>query len=195
MNNKRIPFLIGGILLLLIIWMIVAYNSLVNKQEKVSLTWAEVQNTYQRRLDLIPNLINVVRGASDFEKETFRKIAEARANAQSNLGSTDPTAEGYKKQQKAQDSLAMNVNRLIVLVEKYPNLTATAAYTGLQTQLEGTERRIRIARKDFNAAVAIYNNKLRSFPTNLVGGMLGFKTKTGFTAAEGAEKTVEITFK
>ncbi len=195
MNSKRIPFLLGGILLLLIIWMIVAFNSLVNKQEKVSLTWAEVQNTYQRRLDLIPNLVNVVRGASDFEKETFRKIAEARANAQANLGSTDPTAEGYKKQKQAQDSLAMNVNRLIVLVEKYPNLTATAAYTGLQTQLEGTERRIRIARKDFNSAVAIYNNKLRSFPTNLVGGILGFKTKTGFTAAEGAEKTVEITFK
>ena len=179
---------------MLIIWMVVAYNSLVNKQEKVSLTWAEVQNTYQRRLDLIPNLVNVVKGASDFEQETFRKIAEARANAQKNLGTTDPTAEGYKKQQQAQDSLAMNVNRLIILIEKYPNLTATKAYSGLQTQLEGTERRIRIARKDFNSAVAIYNNKLRSFPTNLVGGMLGFKTKTGFAADAGAEKNVEIKF-
>lgn len=195
MNNKRVPFLIGGILLLLIIWMVVAYNSLVNKQEKIGLTWAEVQNTYQRRMDLIPNLVNIVKGSSEFEKETLRKIAEARANAQRNLGSTDPNAEEYKKQQQAQDSLAMNVNRLIILMEKYPELKTTTAYAGLQTQLEGTERRVRVARKDFNAAVNDYNNKLRSFPTNMVGGLLGFKTKTGFIADQGAEKSVEITFK
>ncbi len=195
MNNKRVPFLIGGILLLLIIWMVVSYNSLVNKQEKVKLTWSEVQNTYQRRLDLIPNLVNVVKGASEFEKETFRKIAEARANAQANLGNSDPSPEGLKKQQEAQDSLASTINRLIVLVEKYPELKATTAYAGLQTQLEGTERRIRIARNDFNGAVADYNKKLRGFPTSLVGGMLGFKTKSGFSADEGADKTVEITFK
>lgn len=194
MNNKRIPILIGGIVLLLIIWMTVSYNSLVNKQEKVSLTWAEVQNTYQRRLDLIPNLVNIVKGSSEFEKETLRMIAEARANAQRNLGSTDPNAEDYKKQQEAQDSLAMNVNRLILLMEKYPELKTTTAYAGLQTQLEGTERRIRVARNDFNAAIANYNNKLRSFPTNLVGGLLGFKKKEGFAAEAGAEKTVEIKF-
>lgn len=181
--------------MLLIVWMAVSYNSLVNKQEKVGLAWAEVQNTYQRRLDLIPNLVNVVKGSSEFEKETLSKIAEARANAQRNLGSTDPDSEEYKKQQQAQDSLAMNVNRLILLMEKYPQLKTTTAYAGLQTQLEGTERRIRVARNDFNAAVNAFNNKLRSFPTNLVGGILGFKIKTGFTAAAGAEKPVEITFK
>lgn len=194
MNNKRIPFYIGGILLLLIIWMVVAYNSLVNKQEKVSLTWSEIQNTYQRRLDLIPNLVSVVKGSSEFEKETLRRIAEARANAQRNLGGTDPNAGDYKKQQESQDSLAANVNRLIILIEKYPELKTTTAYAGLQTQLEGTERRIRVARNDFNAAVAVYNNKLRSFPTSLVGGILGFKIRSGFAADAGAEKTVEIKF-
>jgi LemA protein len=196
MQKKRYTGLIvGGIVALLVIFLVTTYNSFVNKEEKVKQQWAEVQSTYQRRLDLVPSLVNVVKGVSDFEQTTLEKIATARSNAVAVASSSDLTAENVNRQNAVQDTLAAATNRLIVVIEKYPVLKGTAAYSGLQTQLEGTERRIRYARNDFNAAVADYNNKVRRFPSNLVAGLLGFKKKEGFEAAAGTGKAVEIKFK
>lgn len=194
MQQKKISsYIVGGvILLILIIWVITSYNSLVKKQEKVKQQWSEIQNTYQRRLDLIPNLVNVVKGVSDFEQTTLQQIAEARSKALAGLSNDEISSNNYQKQQQLQDTLAAAANRMIILIEKYPTLKGTAAYSGLQTQLEGTERRIRVARNDFNAAVADYNKKVRSFPANVVSGLFGFKIKEGFEADTGNDKAVEI---
>lgn len=185
---------VGGILVILLIWITSSYNSLVNKQEKVNQQWAEVQSTYQRRVDLIPNLVNVVKGVADFEKGTLEKIAEARAKAAKGLTVTELSGANYEQQQQLQNELAGSVNRLIIQIERYPNLKGTDAYSGLQTQLEGTERRILVARKDFNEAVNNYNLKVRSFPSNIVAGLFGFARKKGFEADAGTEKTVQIKF-
>ncbi|MBK5271493.1 MAG: LemA family protein [Bacteroidia bacterium] len=193
MQKKNTGYIVGGIILfILIIWVITSYNSLVKKQEKVKQQWSEIQNTYQRRLDLIPNLVNVVKGVSDFEQSTLQQIAEARSRALAGLSNDELTSENYQNQEQLQDTLAAATNRMIILIEKYPTLKGTAAYSGLQTQLEGTERRIKVARNDFNAAVADYNKKVRSFPTNVVSGLFGFKVKEGFEADAGNDKAVEI---
>lgn len=196
MQKKRYTgYIAGAVLVLLGLVIIVTYNSLVKKEEVVKKQWSEVQNTYQRRLDLIPNLVNVVKGMSDFEQTTLEKIAEARSNALRGLSNDELTAENYQQQKQLQDTLAATANRLIIQIEKYPTLKGTAAYAALQTQLERTEYRIKIARNDFNASVAGYNNKVRSFPSNMVAGVFGFKRKDGFVADAGTEKTVEINFK
>jgi len=192
LNKRRTTFIAGAILVLLIIFSVVTYNSLVTKEEKVKQQWAEVQNTYQRRLDLIPNLVNVVKGASGFEQSTLVEISEARAKALSGLNNTELTADNFKKQSDLQDTLAATANRVIVMIEKYPVLKGTSAYSGLQVQLEGTERRIKFARNDFNVAVAAYNKKVRSFPSSIVAGLFGFKKKEGFEAAAGTDKAIEI---
>lgn len=196
MQQKKFSgYIVGGaILLVLLTWIITSYNSFVKKQEKVKLQWSEVQNTYQRRLDLIPNLVNVVKGVSDFEQTTLEKITEARSRAISGLSNDELTAENYQQQKRLQDTLAAAANRLIIQIERYPALKGTAAYAGLQTQLEGTERRIKVARNDFNEAVADYNKKVRGFPSNLVAGIFGFNRKEGFEAVSGTEKAVEINF-
>ncbi|MBL7737598.1 MAG: LemA family protein [Chitinophagaceae bacterium] len=193
-RRKYTTYIIGGILGVLIIFFITTFNALVKREEKVTQQWAEVQNTYQRRLDLVPNLVNVVKGVSDFEQSTLEKIAEARAAAVSGLSNTELTADNVKKQNELQDNLAIATNRMIILIEKYPSLKGTAAYAGLQTQLEGTERRIKVARSDFNEAVASYNKKVRSFPSSLAAGLFGFKTKEGFEAVAGSDKAIEIKF-
>ena len=161
MQKKRYTgYIVGAVLILLGIYVIVTYNSLVKKEEKVKQQWSEVQNTYQRRLDLVPNLVNVVKGVSEFEQTTLENIAAARSKAIS--GQTDDiTADNYNKQRVLQDSLAAAANKLIVIIEKYPVLKGTTAYSGLQTQLEGTERRIKVARNDFNESVADYNTTVR----------------------------------
>jgi len=196
MQQKKFSgYIVGGaILLVLLTWIITSYNSLVKKQEKVKLQWSEVQNTYQRRLDLIPNLVNVVKGVSDFEQTTLEKITEAKSRAITGLSNNELTAENYQQQSRLQDTLAAAANRLIIQIERYPALKGTAAYAGLQTQLEGTERRIRVARNDFNETVADYNKKVRGFPSNLVAGIFGFKRKEGFEAVSGTEKAIEIKF-
>ncbi len=188
-------FLVPLILVaLLILYFITSYNSIVKKEEKVKQDWSEVQNVYQRRLDLIPNLVSVVKGVSEFEKSVLRKIAEARSDAMNGLNQTEVSAQNYQKQKQLQDSLAANVNRLIVLIESYPELQATKSYLALQKQLEGTERRIAVARKDFNESVFNYNRTVKKFPTNLVAGVTGFKSREGFESVAGAEKPVEIKF-
>lgn len=161
MQKKRYTgYIAVAILILLGIYVIVTYNSLVKKEEKVKQQWAEVQSTYQRRLDLVPNLVNVVKGVSDFEQTTLENIAAARSKALT-VQTDDITAENYNKQRVLQDSLAAATNKLIVIIEKYPVLKGTTAYSGLQTQLEGTERRIKVARNDFNESVADYNTAAR----------------------------------
>ncbi|HQX97578.1 MAG TPA: LemA family protein [Chitinophagaceae bacterium] len=195
LQKKFIGLIVGGVILLILVLLsFSSYNSLVKKEEKVKLQWSEVQNTYQRRLDLIPNLVNVVKGLSDFEQTTLEKITEARSKAIAGLSNNELTGENYQQQKKLQDTLAASANRIIMRIEKYPTLKGTAAYAGLQTQLEGTERRIKIARNDFNAAVADYNKKVRSFPTNMTAGLFGFKKKNGFEAVTGTDKNVEIKF-
>ena len=196
MQQKKFSgYIVGGvILLILVIWGVTTRNSLVSKEEKIKLQWAEIQSTYQRRLDLIPNLVNVVKGVSDFEQTTLQNIADARAKALNGLSNNEITGDNYQKQKQLQDSLAATANRMIILIEKYPTLKGTAAYSGLQTQLEGTERRIKVARNDFNEAVAGYNKKVRRFPANILAGLFGFKKKDGFEAVAGSDKAVEIKF-
>ena len=185
-----IPLAILG---LLILYFIVTYNSLVKKEEKVKQDWSEVQNTYQRRLDLVPNLVSVVKGVSEFEKSVMVKITEARSMTNT-ISNTDPDAQDYARQKKLQDSLAANVNRMIIQIEAYPELQANKAYLALQRELVGTERRIVVARKDFNESVYDYNKKVKTFPTKLVAGILGFAPKEGFESDASADKPVVINF-
>ena len=194
-KQRNTGYIIGGIFLLLVIYAVITFNSLVQQEEKVKLQWNEVQNAYQRRLDFIPNVVNIVKGQAGFEQETLVKITEARAKASSvTISSGDLSAEKYNQQIAAQNELATATNRLVIAVEKYPELKGTAAFEGLQTQLEGTERRIKIARKDFNGAIAGYNSSVKGFPTKLVAGIFGFQPKEGFQSDAGAEKVVEIKF-
>jgi LemA protein len=192
-QKRYLGYIVGVAIVLLGLYVIVAYNSLVKKEEEMQRTWNEVQSTYQRRLDLIPNLVNVVKGMSTFEQTTLTKIAEARSKAMAVTGG-EISAENYKNQSHLQDTLAAASNRLIAVIEKYPVLKGTDAYRGLQTQLEGTERRIAVARKDFNTAVADYNMTIRKAENNIVANLFGFKEKQGFQADAGAEKSIEIKF-
>ena len=188
-------YIIIGVLVVLGIYLGATYNSLVKKDEKVNLQANEVQNAFQRRLDLIPNLINVVKGVSDFEKTTLEKITEARSKAASvSISATNVSADEFNKSAAAQNELASATNNLIISIEKYPTLKGTAAYSGLQTQLEGTERRIKVARKDLNEAINNYNSAVRTFPTKLFAGIFGFTQKAGFQADAGADKIIEIKF-
>ena len=193
MNKRLSGIIIGAIVVIATIWLITTYNELVKKQEKVSLQWNEVQNAYQRRLDHIPKLVNVVKGGADFEQTTLQKIAAARAKAQS-LSVTNVTAENVSNVTAAQNELAQEAMRLVAVIEKYPDLKGAKAFLDLQAQLEGTERRIKFARKDFNEAIQDYNSRVKTFPTKLVAGILGFSVKEGFVADAGAEKAVEIKF-
>jgi LemA protein len=196
MNNKRYSgYIIGAILILLGIFLVVTFNALVGKEEKVKLQWNEVQNSYQRRLDLIPNLVNTVKGNANFEQNILTEVTEARAKANFvNVKANDVSANGFNAQSQAQNELANAANRLIIAVEKYPDLQGTKAFTTLQTQLERTELRIKVARKDFNESIQTYNSSVRGFPTKVVASIFGFKPKDGFNADLGADKATEIKF-
>ena len=183
-----------GVFALLIFYVIATYNSIVGKEENVKQNWSEVQNTYQRRMDLIPNLVSVVKGVSEFEKSVMQRVAELRSRASQGLDDKTVSAENYDRQRQLQDSLAANVNRLIVIIEAYPELQGTKAYLALQKQLAGTERRIAVARKDFNESVFEYNKKVKSFPSSIVASVTGFKPRLGFDSVAGAEQPVEIKF-
>lgn len=194
-KKKYTGYVIGGVLVVIIIFLAATYNGLVKKDEKVNLQANEVQNAYQRRLDLIPNLVNVVKGVSEFEQTTLQKITEARSKAASvTMSAGGVKADEFNELSATQDELASATNNLIIRIENYPTLKGTAAYSGLQTQLEGTERRIKVARKDFNEAINRYNSSVRTFPTNLLAGMFGFAEKKGFQSDAGADKTIEIKF-
>lgn len=194
MKSKKTLLIAGAVLVVIVIFLVTSYNSLVGKQEALKKNWAEVQSTYQRRLDLIPNLVNVVKGQADFESSTLEEVAAARSKAANGQTGAAFDSGNYAEQSAAQDSLAAAANRIIVRIEKYPVLKGTAAFSGLQTQLEGTERRIKVARNDFNASVADYNQAVRSFPRNIPAKLFGFHAEEGFEAVKGADKAVEIKF-
>ena len=196
MNKKSyVGYIVAAVLAVIVLYSIVTFNRLVKKEELVKKQWKEVNSAYQRRLDLIPNLVNVVKGQADIEQTVLTQITEARAKASSITATTgELTAENFNKQTAAQNDLAAATSRLLVTVEKYPALKGTEAFAGLQAQLEGTERRIKVSRKDFNAAVADYNSDVKSFPVNVIGGVLGFRGKDGFTADAGADKFIEVKF-
>lgn len=189
---KKILFIIVP-LLVIVIFLFTTYNGFIKKEEAVKLAWSEMQNNYQRRLDLIPSLVGIVQGSANFEKQTFEQIAEARAKASSIIRG-NVNFENYTAQEKAQGELANTMSRLIALVEAYPDLKSTKAFIGLQTQLEGTERRIKVARKDFNEQVNLYNQSVRHFPSNLAAAIFGYKMKEGFKAATGADTAPEVKF-
>ena len=194
MNSKKnTAYVIGGIIILLLIYAFISFNGLVRKDEKVKQQWSEVQSAYQRRIDLIPNLVNVVKGQAEFEQGTLVQISEARAAAAS-TASTNLTPETFNQQTTAQNQLAAATNRLVLTIEKYPQLKGAEAFAGLQVQLEGTERRIKFARKDFNTAIADYNSAVKSFPTKIFAALFGFPPKDGFQADSGADKSIEIKF-
>lgn len=171
------------------------YNRMVGLDENVKNKWAAVQSDYQRRADLIPNLVNTVKGAANFEQETLTRVIEARAKAtQVNVNPGDLTAENIQRFQQAQGELSGALSRLLVTVERYPELKANQNFLDLQKQLEGTENRINVSRKDFNTSVQEYNSSVRRFPNNIFAGMFGFGVKQGFEAEAGAERAPEVQF-
>nr|WP_134087706.1 LemA family protein [Olivibacter sp. XZL3] len=171
------------------------YNSMVKLDENVQSKWAEVENAYQRRADLIPNLVNTVKGAANFEQQTLTNVVEARAKATSiNIDPSNLTPEAIKQFEDAQGALTGSLSRLMAVAENYPELKATENFQGLQAQLEGTENRIAVARRGFNEATQQYNSTIRSFPNNLMAGIFGFKAKGYFTAQAGADKAPEVKF-
>jgi len=172
-----------------------SYNKMVPLDEAVSSSWSQVENQYQRRADLIPNLVNTVKGYADFEKETLTQVIEARAKATSvNISPENLNAQSMAQFQQAQDGLSSALARLMVVVEKYPDLKANQNFLELQAQLEGTENRISNERMKFNETTKTYNVYTRKFPANFFANMFGFDQKPYFEAAEGAEKAPEVKF-
>lgn len=202
MKNKSmmIGCAIGGVILLVIalmvFWGISLNNNLVSLEQGVIQQWAQVENQYQRRADLIPNLVNTVKGYADFEKEVLTQVTEARARvSQFNVTPevlNDPQA--FAKFQSLQGELSGALSRLLVTVENYPQLKANENFLQLQAQLEGTENRISVERKKFNETVQQYNTTIKKFPASALAGMLGFKEKQYFTAVVGAETAPKVEF-
>ena len=171
------------------------YNSLVEEQQSVDQAWAEVENQYQRRADLIPNIVNTVKGYSSHEEETLVKVTEARAKATSITIDADNLDEAtLAKFQETQNQLSSALKSLLSVAEAYPDLKANEGFMNLQTQLEGTENRITIARPNYTEAVREYNTQIKKFPTNIYAGWFGFKPKPQFSAESGAERAPEVKF-
>ncbi len=172
-----------------------SYNSMVVAEEGVTAQWAQVENVYQRRADLIPNLVNTVKGYASHEKETLEGVIEARSKATSvNIDASNMTPQMFQAFQQAQDGLSSALSKLMVVVERYPDLKANQNFLELQAQLEGTENRIAIERKKFNESTKGYNTLIKRFPKNLMANMFGFETKPYFQAQQGAETVPEVQF-
>ncbi|MDO8648359.1 MAG: LemA family protein [Candidatus Peregrinibacteria bacterium] len=189
MARVRSPWLLAllGIVILLVVWLWGGYNSLVASREGVEGAWSQVETQYQRRFDLVPNLVETVKGAANFEQETLTAVTQARTQwqgAQGNRPAQIAAAEGFES------ALA----RLIVTVESYPQLKATEAFRDLMAQLEGTENRIATARKDYNEAVQQFNVKVKRFPGNILAGLFGFGAETFFQSTEGSENAPTVDF-
>jgi len=171
------------------------YNTMVSKDENVKAKWAQVENAYQRRADLIPNLVSTVKGAAQHEQGTLTAVVEARAKATSvSVNPDDLSDESIAKFQQSQDALSQSIGRLLVSVEAYPELKANSNFQELQAQLEGTENRISVERRTYNEAVQDFNTTVRSFPNNIMAGIFGFKAKGTFQAAEGSDKAPTVSF-
>ena len=173
------------------------YNSLVTMDEGVSASWAEVQNQYQRRLDLIPNLVSTVKGYAKHESDVFTQVSEARSKAGGQINISDEVLndpEAFARYQQIQDNLGASLQRLLMVTEQYPELKADQNFMALQDQLEGTENRITVARNRFNETAKTYNTKIRQFPTNIIANMSGFEKKSYFTASEAAQSAPKVEF-
>jgi LemA protein len=171
------------------------YNTMVTMSEAVDAQWSQVENVYQRRADLIPNLVNTVKGYATHEKETLEGVVEARSKATSiNVDASNLDAQSLQKFQQAQDGLSQALSKLMVVVERYPDLKANQNFLDLQAQLEGTENRIAVERKKFNEKVRAYNTYVKKFPNNIFAGMFGFEKKPYFKADTGVEKAPEVKF-
>ena len=172
-----------------------SYNGLVKAETEIDSVWANVESSYQRRADLIPNLVNTVKGQANFEQQTLTNVIEARAKAtQTKIDPSNLTEEQLNEFQQNQNQVGSALSRLLVTVEQYPQLKANDGFMNLQAQLEGTENRINVARNKFNEAARIYNEKVRQFPTKLAAMIFGFKAKPYFKSAAGAENAPTVNF-
>ena len=184
-----------GVVAVVAIFFYATYNGFVNREEGLKSAWSNVETQYQRRADLIPNLVNTVKGYAAHETQTLNEVTEARARATSiNLSADDLTPERLAQFQRAQAEVRSALGRLIAVSESYPDLKANQNFLELQAQLEGTENRIAVARKDFNDMARVYNVAVRRFPANLVAGMFGFEQKPYFESSEGSEAAPQVTF-
>lgn len=184
-----------AVIAVIVLWGVSRYNGLVSMEENVNGQWSNVETQYQRRADLIPNLVNVVKGYASHEKETLEAVVSARSKAtQITVDPSNLTPEKLAEYQQAQGEISSALGRLIAVAESYPDLKANQNFLELQAQLEGTENRINVARKNFNDAAQQFNTSIRRFPNNLVAGIFGFDKRTYFEAAEGAEKAPEVSF-
>lgn len=190
--KKFLPWIIIGIIVL---WAIAGYNGIVGAEQGVGQAWADVESAYQRRSDLIPNLVATVKGYAAHEKETLTKVMEARAGAtQVKIDPSNITPEQLEQFRQAQANVGGALGRLLAVAENYPNLQANQNFLDLQSQLEGTENRINVARNRFNEVVRNYNVKIKRFPGSIIAMISGFKEKAFFKAAQGAEKAPEVKF-
>lgn len=185
--------IIGGLVLILFAWGCNGYNGLVKGDQNVKKVWSNVETNYQRRTDLYSSVIKTIEGSANFEKSTLKEVLDARSRATSvNVDINDPAS--LEKYQQAQGSLQSAFGRLLAVVENYPDLKTTKAFQDFQTQIEGTENRINVARQDYNKAVEDYNLLVKRFPKNLLAGIFGFKEKAYYKADPGSEKNPEIKF-
>ena len=195
-RGLTITIIVVAVVLLLVFWGVGQYNSLVVLDEQVNTSWSQVENQYQRRADLIPNLVETVKGYASHERETLEGVINARAKASQPIVQTGDgmTQEQLNQFQQAQGDLTSALNRLMVVVERYPELKADENFRQLQAQLEGTENRITTARMDFNNEAQQYNTKVRRFPTNIFAGLFGFHQRPYFQAEVGAEQAPQVKF-
>lgn len=195
MKNNKTLWIVLAVVAVLLIGCVVSYNGLVDKKTTVEETWANVQSDYQRRSDLIPNLVNTVKGYAQHESTTLQSVTEARTKAtQLTIDPTKATPEQLAQYQAAQGELTQALGRLIAISENYPDLKANENFRDLQVQLEGTENRISVSRKNFNEAVKAYNKSVRSFPTNLIAGMFSFDEMSMFEADPAAAQAPTVEF-
>lgn len=186
---------VGGLVLIAFFSLRGMYNQMIDYQEGATAQWANVETAYQRRADLVPNLVNTVKGYADFEQETLTEVIEARSQATGiNVDAENLNPQQIQKFQKAQQKLSGALSRLLVTVERYPNLKASQNFLALQSQLEGTENRISVERRRFNEAVRAYNTYIRKFPQNFVANMGGFEKKGYFESDQGSDKAPEVQF-
>lgn len=194
-HMKKTWIILIAVVAVIVIYCVTSYNSLVTQEETVGTAWSNVENQYQRRSDLIPNLVNTVKGYAAHEKETFDAVVSARAKAtQMTIDIDDLTPEKIEAYQKAQGAVGSALSRLLAVTENYPELKANENFKELQAQLEGTENRISVERRKFNKTAREYNTSIRRFPKNIVAGLFGFEKRPYFEAEEGSEKAPEVKF-
>lgn len=194
-SMKKSTIIIIAVLALLAIWAVTGYNGLVAMEENVNGQWSNVETQYQRRADLIPNLVNTVKGYASHERETLEGVIEARSNAtRITVNAEDLTPEKLAEYQKAQGAVTSALGKLLAITENYPELKANQNFLELQAQLEGTENRINVARTNFNNTAKEFNTSIRRFPKNILAGLFGFEKRAYFEAAEGAEQAPKVEF-